>query len=272
MRSEDVAFAVSLTDTETWGYTAADFVRFMALNPDGALVAWEGTAPVGVAIVTLYGPIAWVGSIIVTPEARGGGVGHALVQHAFDHVEAQGGHTVWLNAYTHTESFYADLGFQAQGSTAHLEGRAPGQLSEDVRLVHAGDLPGVAEEDARYFGADRRRLLEALYYEFGESFFVWQGESGWGLSVGTPYPGGVEVAPCVADRPAVAQALLEHLFAHYPDAQFGLNVPDENRTVKRLLRKWGFEATFTTVRMVWGRGEGALDPSRIVSLGGLEKG
>ncbi len=274
MTSGDVEFAIQLTDLEDWGYTPEDFRRFMRMDPDGALVAWEGSRRIGVTVATLYGKVGWIGSIIVDPEARGKGNGKALLSEAIHYVEGHGGETCWLNAYVNTEKFYREFGFKAVGNTAHFEGKAVGVVEPEARLAHAGELEEISRFDSDYFGTDRGKVLRELYHDFGDSFFIWPEAGVTGYVVGGPHPGGVEIAPWVCDpaRPEVAERLLNHLMSGHSGKSFGLNVPSENAVALRVLKSLGLREVFRTVRMYRGKGEGRIDPRGIFSLGGLEKG
>ncbi len=274
MEPGDIEFAIQLTDLEDWGYTEGDFRRFMRMEREGALVAWDGSSRVGVTLTTVYGRIAWIGGVIVAPKARGKGHGQALVRRAVEYAQEQGASTCWLNAYVHTQEFYESLGFKASGGTFRFEGKAPGELQREARFLHAGGLENLAAFDAPFFGENRQKVLRELYYDFGDSFFVWH-EHGWrGYIVGAPYAGGVEVAPWVGDprSPEVAERLISHLLAIYPGSTFSMNVPAENPKALEIVDSLGFGRVFETVRMHHGEGSHGIDPKGIFALGGLEKG
>lgn len=274
MEEADIPVAVKLTDLERWGYGEADFRRFLRMDPDGALVAVEGSRPVGLAVATLYGPVAWVGSIVVDPEARGRGHGKALVEGALTYAQEGGAETVWLNAYPHAEAFYESLGFRSAGETLHLEGTGPGEVQPEVRLAHAGDLAALAAFDRPFFGVDRAKVLQAFYYDYGEAFHIRAEEDIRGYIVGAPTSEGVEIAPWVADpaHPQAAEDLFLHLLAQFPEAAFALNVPAENAAARSIAERRGFAETFRTVRMHHGPDRHGIDAQGTFSLGGLEKG
>ncbi len=274
METADIDFAVRLTDLEEWGYDRQDFRRFMKMDPEGTFVAWDDSRRVGVTTATSYGKVAWIGSVIVSPEDRGKGYGRSLVERALEYASGEGAETCWLNAYTRTEGFYHSLGFKSAGATIHMEGRAEGALKEDVRLAHAGELEALAAFDRTHFGASRLKVLRELYYDYGTSFLLHRVDDLISYVVGAPYSGGVEVAPWVCDpsRPEGAKTVLLHLAAQHPGVTFGVNVPEENREAMNLLGSLDFEESFRTVRMYHGRGTHGIDPQGIFSLGGLEKG
>jgi hypothetical protein len=84
----------------------------------------------------------------------------------------------------------------------------------------------------------------------------------------------MDVAPWVAnpDHPEVAEELLLHLLAAFPDRLVVVAVPEENEGAVGLMRKLGFEPAFETIRMASGAGSGGIDPPGVFGLGGLEKG
>lgn len=274
MRPEDVNFAVWLTDQEKWGYTHQDFQRFMRMDPEGTLVAWEGSRRVGVTTATSYGVVAWIGNVIVHPKARGKGYGSALVEAALDYCKATGVETCWLNAYTHVVPFYQALGFRGRGGTLRLEGQAEGQPQPLVRLVHSRELEEVSAFDSPFFGADRLKVLREFYHDYGESFFIWRDKSIVGFIVGAPYTEGVDVAPwvCTPGRRDAAEALLLHLLSVHHGQRIGLSVPEENADALDILRSMGFQEAFRTERMYYGKGTHGIDPGAVFALGGLEKG
>ncbi|MFQ5837768.1 MAG: GNAT family N-acetyltransferase [Thermoplasmata archaeon] len=274
MRVEDIDFAISLTNQEGWGYSRADFLRFIRMDPEGTLVACAGSTPVGITTATLYGEVAWIGNVIVRPEERGKGHGRALVEKALEYSRRSGAETCWLNAYTHVVPFYESIGFRTRGRTVRLEGQGRGRLLPEPRLAHASEISAIGAFDRPYFGADRLKVLKEFYHDYGDSFFVWSKDGIEGYIVGAPYSGGVDVAPWVCDpsQAAVAEGLLYHLLASHPDATFGLNVPEENQQAIAILRSLGFETSFSTIRMYYGKGSNGIDPRGVFALGGLEKG
>ena len=54
MSEADIHTAVSLTDTEDWGFVRRDFQRFLELEPEGCLLAEVDGQVVGVSFVIRY--------------------------------------------------------------------------------------------------------------------------------------------------------------------------------------------------------------------------
>jgi predicted GNAT family N-acyltransferase len=80
------------------------------------LVAWQGDRPVGTARILEKGRIGKIGRVCVLPEARGTGLGAALIRAALDILRTRPGIThAKLGAQTHAIGFYEKLGFVAEG-------------------------------------------------------------------------------------------------------------------------------------------------------------
>ncbi|WP_295046868.1 GNAT family N-acetyltransferase [uncultured Paracoccus sp.] len=72
--------------------------------------------PVGTARIVLKGPTGKIGRVCVLPQARGTGLGAALIRAALDVLCARPGlRQAELGAQTHAIGFYEKLGFVAHG-------------------------------------------------------------------------------------------------------------------------------------------------------------
>mgnify|MGYP000321151476 CR=1 FL=1 len=86
---------------------------------DGAavhLLALDGARPVGTARLLVEGTTGKIGRVCVLKEARGTGLGAALIRAGIERLRAMGGlETVKLGAQCHALGFYEKLGFAAYG-------------------------------------------------------------------------------------------------------------------------------------------------------------
>ncbi|MDQ1900804.1 GNAT family N-acetyltransferase [Paracoccus sp. WLY502] len=85
---------------------------------DGALhlLATQDGRPIGSARILLDGDTGKIGRVCVLPQARGTGLGAALIRAALDVLRVQPGITrAKLGAQTHALGFYEKLGFTAYG-------------------------------------------------------------------------------------------------------------------------------------------------------------
>ena len=80
------------------------------------LLAWQDGRAVGSARILLDGDIGKIGRVCVLPQARGQGLGAALIRAALDVLRVQPGiGRAKLGSQTHAIGFYEKLGFAAFG-------------------------------------------------------------------------------------------------------------------------------------------------------------
>jgi predicted GNAT family N-acyltransferase len=103
---------------EEQGVSEADEVDGLD-GPDGGaihLLAWDGECPVGTARLLVKGPVGKIGRVCVLPEARGLGLGAALIHAALEVLRAQAGVAeAYLGSQSHATGFYEKLGFAVEG-------------------------------------------------------------------------------------------------------------------------------------------------------------
>jgi predicted GNAT family N-acyltransferase len=80
------------------------------------LLAWDGDVPVGTARLLVKGPVGKIGRVCVLPQARGTGLGAALIRAALEVLRDQPGVTeAYLGSQSHATGFYEKLGFVVEG-------------------------------------------------------------------------------------------------------------------------------------------------------------
>ena len=80
------------------------------------LLAWQDGQPIGSARILLQDDIGKIGRVCVLAQARGRGLGAALIRAALDVLRVQPGIArAKLGSQTHAIGFYEKLGFVAQG-------------------------------------------------------------------------------------------------------------------------------------------------------------
>lgn len=85
-------------------------------------LAYRDGRPVGVGRLTMIGNEGQIAWVAVRADARGGGIGKALMQAMIARAEREGADYVMLNAQTHAIGFYEQLGFETVGSIFHMGG------------------------------------------------------------------------------------------------------------------------------------------------------
>ncbi len=271
----DIDRAIALTDLEGWGYTRADFLRLLALEPRGCLAAEADGSVVGVLTTTTYGPLAFLGAVIVQPERRGEGIGGSMMNAALEYLEAVGVETVRLNAYVHVVPFYERLGFRKEFENVRWQGRPMNSVTSAARPLRASELEVLATFDEAYFGGSRHRLLSYLAREFPDSFLVAEREGRLaGYLVGNTSGPACEIGPWVVDpgHLEAASDLFHGLMASTEARSYAFTVPVRNPHAGDFARRLGYEEVFRTFRMVRGTPGHPGKPEGVWGLAGLEKG
>lgn len=273
--ARDIDRAIALTDLEGWGYTRADFLRLLALNPSGCFVAEDAASVVGVLSTTRYERLAFLGAVIVQPDRRGQGIGDAMMRAALDHLDGLGVESVRLNSLLHVIPFYERLGFRGEYENVRWIGTPPVGGPGDVRVAHRADVDRIVSWDQRYFGSARAEVVRHLMGEFSQTFLVAErdGEILGYIVANTSSPDW-ELGPWVVDpEEATTAADLFRAVMNVGGAKtYGFTAPTPNATAGDFARDSGCRAAFRTLRMVRGRSAFPGDPKGIWALAGLEKG
>lgn len=288
MAPADFPFAVALTDTERWGFTVDDFRRLLSLSPRGCFVVEVDGERAGLLTTLLYGEVGWIGNVIVSARLRGQGVGAAIIGHAIGHLEGGGARALRLWAYENTVALYERFRFKKDAYTSsrwlgfgHSEHEAPAAHAPEncaVFPLNPLTLQQVHALDRRFFGADRRAVLERVAGENPGSGVVARDAGGKavGYLLAKASPKGCEVGPWIVDPAAAAWAipcLLESILDVLAGQSVELGVYDERADVAGLLVDHGFQRGFKTVRMTRGDPNvGREEVAGICAIGALEKG
>ncbi len=208
MRPADVDGLSAAILADDWGdrHSWLEFVTahpacraMVAVDPDGT--------PFATAVVTVNGPVGWIGTVWVAPDHRRSGVGRALTAAVVDAADAAGCRTLVLVATEAGRPLYEGLGFEVQTWYVTLEapGLPHGPGDPRIRPFHPDDLPAMSALDAAATGEDRRHLLSA--FASPASSRVLEGEAGLdGFVVRAPWGGGATIAPSVEDARAILVA------------------------------------------------------------------
>jgi GNAT superfamily N-acetyltransferase len=272
MQAADVPAAIALTATEGWGYTPRDFARLLALEPDGLLVLEYAGRILAVASVTTYADVAWIGAVVVQPEWRGKGAGRQLLEAVLAFCDRRC-RAARLNAYSHVVPFYERFGFRRETENARFTASGVTGFSGG-RASPPADLGVLAAFDARFFGADRGRLLRTLAAEPGAFLLTaTRGPETLGYAAGSVEDGACEIGPMVVapGEAVAAETLLEEALGQPRVRDAAITVPLANAAAVDALEALGFREAFRTVRMTRGAPV-AEELAGIWGLGGLEKG
>lgn len=236
----------------------------VAVTPNGDL------AGVGSGIV--YGQMGFVGNMVVAEAHRRRGVGSTILAAIDRFLTDAGCVRLELNATSAGRPLYERHGYASVGpsNVARVPRTAPLQPAADVRLRAAtADLDELVAYDTPRFGGDRRRILALvvdgtpdLSCVVAESKGAIVGYAGLSASSG-------RLGPVLADKPAVAAALLADAFARRADIdELRLNLPPGNRAGEAWLASLSVEIEAWDGRMA----RGAELPKRDETLYGMAVG
>lgn len=272
MTRGDFSFAVSLTDSEDWAYVENDFARLLGYEPEGCFIAEVEKQPVGLTTATSYGPVAWIGNVIVAEESRGTGIGTQLVRAAVDYLESIDVKTVHLASYMNTIRFYERLGFRQEFPISTMSIDTTGFGSSDVDTAKETDLEQIAALDTACFGGNRSRIIQRMWRDFPQLLLKTDVPAGYVIATCTEKS--CEIGPLVVESgsPDAAELLLRGILGEVLADRVRMFVPHANPRAADLAKSLGFEEDFRTLRMLNGEVNEAERMDGIYALGALEKG
>lgn len=226
----------------------------------------------GVGSGIVYGPLGFIGNMVVADGQRRRGIGSAILDTVEAFLTDAGCIRLELNATADGRPLYERHGFASIGAS-HVA-RVPRGTnlahvpSISVSNVSGADVERVAAFDLPRFGGDRHRVLEAMGAEPGTGWLIAQRA---GLLVG--YAGlraaSGRLGPIVADEPSIAGTLMATAFEREPDlVELRLNLPPGNRRGETWLRSRGVMLEDWDGRMA----KGAAIPRRDETLYGMALG
>jgi mycothiol synthase len=112
-----------------FGYEPDDFDRWLrrlqgleTFTPDGVFIAWQGDRAVGLLDSFRAGDVGWIAELGVRPEARGRGIGSALLVRGFERLASLGLEHARLNVDAQNETGAVRL-YERHGMTVRREWR-----------------------------------------------------------------------------------------------------------------------------------------------------
>lgn len=254
---DDLPAIAALRESVGWGVAAWALRAVIAQPHARCLVSVDGDgALAGVGSGIVYGPLGFIGNMIVAETNRRRGVGSVILEAVAGYLEDAGCTRLELNATSDGRPLYERHGFRSLGRSATARIPRDADLPSDpdtaVRRASCADLGAVIAYDRPRFGGDRRILLELLTGRPGVTTVLAEGPTGLAGYACVRTDEG-RIGPMLAEAPPVAAALLREGFALVPDApEFRLNLPPNNRPGAAWLEQLGVEVEPWDGRM--GRG------------------
>ena len=254
MSAEDFSYATQLSNTADWNMSNEDFQLMVNLEPEGCFVAYQGSERLGIATCISYGKLGWFGNLIVAEPHRGKGVGAFLVKHALEYLRGNGVETVGLYAVSNLVGFYRKFGFRKDIEFTVLHKQSPTAASK-VKLTRAKeqDVSALMALDVECFGADRRKLLNAIISKEGNLCYCLpnNGEIK-GYVTAKVYAEMAEVGPLICKDDGSAKMLLEAVMDRLQGLYVTICLPKKEISLINFLSGLGFEEDFSVPRMFLG--------------------
>jgi GNAT superfamily N-acetyltransferase len=194
--------------------------------------------------------------VLVDEEARGRGVGTALVRHALSFAEKHGAMSVRLDATPLGKPLYERLGFAEQYRLTRYAGVLPDcSLEADPdrsRVAQAADYEAILRLDLAATSTDRRKLLLRLFVDSSEAVHVVERKGELeGYFMVRPGSDALQLGPCIASEQA-GEHLLTEACRRFAGQRVFWDIPESNRSAIRLATAAGLEAERTLLRMCRG--------------------
>jgi len=237
------------------------------------VVAGRGDSVAAVGSGIAYGPLGFVGNMVVAESHRRRGIGSAVLTAISSSLEAAGCQRLELNATSEGRPLYERHGFATIGTSATATvGRAVALAPDPAvavrRVVAEQDVAVLVAYDRPRFGGDRRPLLELLSADRAARLLVAENGgqvAGYACLRSDP----PRIGPFLAETPDIAAALLTESFAQAEGVDaLRLNLPPNNRPGAEWLRGLGVEIEPWDGRM----GRGPQIPRRDDTVYGMAVG
>ncbi len=258
MTADDLPLGMRLKNQAGWNQTAADWQRFLAMQPEGCLVAEQDGAAVGTAVVTTFESVAWISMVLVEQSVRGRGIGKALMNQALDLAAELGCTSIRLDATPLGQPLYESLGFLPQYELTRCAGIARStsavSISPSVRIAEPEDIAAILAIDHSATGTRRDKFLLRLFAEQSDAVRVAEvdGQFAGYLSV-RPGSDAIQLGSCIAETSAAGQSLLNDALNRYSLSRVYWDLPSSHSAAVALAQSAGLVPQRQLTRMCRGK-------------------
>lgn len=248
MTRAEVDLAIEWAAMEGWNPGLHDAHCFHATDPEGFLIAYLGSDPVGcISVVAYDDSFGFLGLYIVRPEFRGKGYGLQLWKAGMAHL---GDRNVGLDGVVAQQANYKKSGFRLAYRNIRYEGIGQATMPSGMTDLSAIPFDALCAYDSALFPVPRTRFLgewitqpEAVGYAVCNDGRL----SGYGLL--RRCRRGWKIGPLFADDSDIADRLLRALSSRAQGTPVYLDVPETNPAAVMLAERWGMSKVFETARM-----------------------
>ena len=251
---KELSTIVAWAAAEGWNPGIDDVGPFWAADPEGYLVLEDrGEIKAAISLVRYTPKFAFLGFYMVTPTARGQGLGLTLWRHTMETAKSM---IVGLDGVVAQQNNYRKSGF----SYAHANIRYGGQVSVDFQvpgqIVPADHMPmdQLLSYDEKHNPCRRDAFMRAWFTdsETRKSLVLKRDTKIAGLGTVRKCQSGYKIGPLFADDAAIADQLFQALVATVGGGQVFLDIPEPNDQAKQLCARYRLEPVFETARMYFG--------------------
>ncbi|NHI83866.1 MAG: GNAT family N-acetyltransferase [Candidatus Thorarchaeota archaeon] len=275
MNTNDLGFAISLTEQEKWGSIREDFQELLLFDPNGSFIAEMNGEPIGMVCAISYGSFGFIGNLIVRSEYRKSGYGTTLMSHAIAYLKGKGTDTVMLDAVQKAVPLYKKLGFKEMCNSLRYEGRVEPETSSNSRDMEDKDMMHILGIDRKHFGANRFLFLgSSLSRDPDLARVIEVGGRIVGYIMGSKRHGFVRLAPwIISECPELANEMLRDFAVRVEGKQIKLGVLESNTHAVKVMKAHAFYQKSYSVRMVLGALPRDMQPSNAVyAIGSAMRG
>lgn len=244
-QQSDVLFAAQLTQKENWrSETDKEMGTFFAHDPDGCFIAEVNGKPVGICVATAYQQNGFIGELIVIPEARGKGVGKALLHSSLDYFQSKNIQQVYLDGVIKAVPLYEKTGFKTINRSLRFFGQIPGEPDINCEPITTDNIQPVLDLDQKLFGDDRGFFLNKRVENYPHLCFILFAENKiQGYLFGREGHGGwITVGPWVSLLPVEQGfSLIKHFQHEIGNQPFSIGILEHQTAVTRTLVLHGLQ-------------------------------
>lgn len=278
----DIDFVIQLIKNEKWGYLACDIKRYVRWEPNGCFIAEVNRKQAGHIFSVNYGRLGWIGLLIVKKEYRRRGIGIRLMKKAINYLLSSGVETIKLEAVPDEADFYRKLGFVDEYDSLRLvkifeKVEAFQPSNECVECTGEEDLTKLVRFDTRYFGVNRRKVLENLYQDYPRYCFISKKKHKIiGYIMARKTTRGFWLGPYICNPQhlnAAKQLIISCVNAlNKKNQELKVGTPSVNYAATHLLQSLGFKIVSKSIRMFKGKNNSSRNILGIYGIGGPDKG
>ena len=257
MTADDLPLGMRLKSQAGWNQTEADWRRFLAMQPQGCLVAEADGVAVATTVLTAFDTVAWISMVLVEERSRGRGVGKALMKRAVDLAKQLGCKTIRLDATPLGRPLYESLGFAPQYELTRYAGLAgpvgSSSAFQAVRVARSEDMPAILAIDGSVTGTRRGKFLSRLFAEEPADLCVCEhhGQVA-GYLASRRGSDALQLGPCIAETDDAGSTLLVDALTRFTGSRIYWDFPSGHSAAIQLARSAGLVPQRQLLRMCRG--------------------